>query len=117
MAAFPHIGRLLVDGFSGQRDPKLLRTEMERGPIVQTQQQSHSQHIRPLTYLFTQAEYQQFEQWWDNDIKRGVLNFQWLDPVSNQHLQGRMVGGRYSWQPHRRTLKHLLVQFELEVFD
>lgn len=96
MAAFPSYGILLSRGFKEQRDPVLLRSNMEAGVAKQRPKQSQWIVARPVVYRFTAADYQSFVDWVEQTINMGADWFDWTDPRTSTVKQARIVNGDIS---------------------
>ena len=93
MAAWPSYARLLIDGFSRQRQSAVQRSDMESGPPRQTRVLSRVLVQRKCTAHFsTQADYLAFLTWFRDDINRGADWFDWTDEFGAA-ATARIVGG------------------------
>ncbi len=93
MATFPAYAAILLDGFAEQREPALLRTEMESGPPRQTKIKSRVMKTRPVKILLdSRDDYLSFETWFATTINEGADWFDWADPVSGTTKSVRFVG-------------------------
>lgn len=96
MATFPSYGILLNRGYKEQRDPLLVRTEMDGGVPKQRPRATRGMVKRPVTYRFAAADYQSFVDWHRSDISNGTLWFDWTDPRTSTTKRGRIVNGDIS---------------------
>lgn len=100
MAAFPSYASIMRDGYGEQREPALLRSEMESGPARQAKVRSRVMVTRPIkVYLATNADYQAFITWFRDTINEGADWFDWTDPVDGVTKSVRFVGGGLSGSP------------------
>lgn len=115
MADFPSYGTLLARGYKEQRQPVVQRTEMENGLPKQRQTATLQMVRRPVTYRFTDTDYQSFVDWVRNTINNGVDWFNWTDPRTSTVKQARIVGGDISdAMPVNSVAKKWDVSFTLE---
>lgn len=96
MATFPTYGTLLARGYKEQRQPGMLRSEMEGGVPKQRPRQSQWLVQRPVTYRFTAAEYETFITWVRDTINLGADWFTWTDPRTSTSKTARIVSGDIS---------------------
>ena len=93
MAAWPSYARILIDGYSRQRQTAVQRSEMESGPPKQTRTLSRVLVQRKAVVHFTtQADYLSFLTWFRDDISRGADWFDWTDEFGTS-TTARIVGG------------------------
>lgn len=112
---FPAYAKILFEGYSEQREPGLLRTEMESGPPRQAKVRSRVMKTRSVKiYLETTANYKAFENWYANDLSEGALWFGFTDTVSKDQLLARFVGGGYQSQPLAPGLKGWAISAKIE---
>lgn len=117
MATFPVEGLLLLDGFSEQPRPGVLRTDMDSGPPKQAPIESLLLNQRPVVYLFkSKADYQTFFSWWRDTIVRTGW-FDWTDPVSATTKRARIAGGQIQPRPRRGDLGSWEVSMVLETLE
>lgn len=94
MAAFPSYASIMRDGYGEQREPALLRSEMESGPPKQARVRTRVMITRPVkVWLSSLADYQAFIAWFRDDIAEGADWFDWVDPVDGTTKSVRFVGG------------------------
>ncbi|MBI3771472.1 MAG: hypothetical protein HY272_02015 [Gammaproteobacteria bacterium] len=118
MATFPSTGKLLFNGFAEQRQPAVVRTEMDSGPPKQTKKLSRVMITRPVTYLFAAADYASFLTWFETTINNGNDWFDWTDPRTSTVKQARIVGGQLDEaRPRNGKLTYWTVSFKLETWQ
>lgn len=94
MAALPSYVEILFDGYGEERQPVVLRTDMESGPPKQLKQQSRAMVSRPCVLFMSKADYASFLTWFKTTINQGASWFDFTDPRTGSVLQGRFVGGQ-----------------------
>lgn len=115
MATFPSYAKLLFEGYSQKRESALLRTEMEYGPPKQAKIKSTIMLTRSAKiYLSSKADYVLFEEWYSQDINEGASWFNFTDPVSNQTIQARFVGGGYTAAPMSASMEQWQLEANIE---
>ena len=83
MAALPAYVLVLLDGYSEEFDPGVIKSEMERGLAKMRVGQSRVVKSIAVNLVFeTQADANSFETWYFDTIKR-IGWFDWLDPRTN----------------------------------
>lgn len=115
MPVFPSYAKLLFEGYGEQREPGLLRTEMESGPPRQAKVRSRVMRTRSVKiYLATKAHFQAFENWYDNELNLGAAWFNFTDPVAKAVVMARFVGGGYQSQPLAPGLESWTLTVKIE---
>lgn len=116
MATFP-AGKITFSGFKRQRVSSVNRSDMESGPAKQALRSSRDYIRFPVTYLFTDVEYDAFDLWVDATINK-VGWFDWTDPVSDTVREARIVNGDISEaSPLNPQMDRWVVKFMIEVLD
>lgn len=96
----PSYAKILLDGFSQKRGSALLRSEMESGPPRQSRIKTRVMVTRSVIIrLANLDEFNQFEQWYSDEINEGASWFEFDDPVSQTSKAARFVDGGYSASP------------------
>ncbi len=117
MATFPTGGKITFSGFKRKRMSNVIRSDMESGPAKQALRSSQDYIRFPVTYLFTEAEYDTFDAWVKNTIF-SVGWFSWVEPKDGATLQARIVNGDISdATPINPNMANWIVKFEIEVLD
>ncbi len=118
MAAWPSYARILIDGYSRQRQTAVQRSVMESGPPKQTRTLSRVLVQRKAVVHFTtQADYLSFLAWFRDDISRGADWFDWTDEFGTS-TTARIVGGSLeSEQPVAFVGGAWRVSLALETWD
>lgn len=118
MATWPSYADITVQGFSQQRQPAVLRTEMESGPPKQSKNKSRVMLTRTINVqLNSLVDYNNFISWFTATINRGNDWFDWLDPVTNTTKQARIVGGIIDSESPRTIIKYWALTMKLETWD
>lgn len=118
MAAFPSYAKLVLEGFSIERESALDRTEMEVGPPKQPVRRTRVMVTRKVTYaLDTKADYLNFLTWFNTTINRGSAWFDWVDPQDAATKKARIVNGKLDAEkPLNSALSLYEVSFRLETW-
>lgn len=100
MATWPSYAKLRHEGFAEQREPALLRTEMESGPPRQAKVKSRVMVTRQVVIdIESGANYALFKTWFGTTINEGADWFDWTDPVDSVSKSARFAGGGFSAAP------------------
>lgn len=93
MAALPTYVIVLLDGYSEEFDPGVIKSEMERGLSKHRVGQSKVVTTVAVNLAFDSAEdVNKFEEWYFKDIKR-IGWFDWQDPRTNSRRSVRFKDG------------------------
>ena len=96
MEAWVGVGTLLLDGYQENPQPNMLRTDMDGGVAKQRPQSSLEIFNRPVSFLFTQAEFIAFKEWRRGTVNNGADWFTMDDPLDGVNKNFRMVKGGYT---------------------
>lgn len=100
MATFPSYAKILFKDYSQIKESALIRTEMESGPPKQAKIKSKVMSVRSVKiYLSSKVDFQNFEDWYENDLQLGSAWFDFIDPVSGSTIQARFRDGGYTAIP------------------
>jgi hypothetical protein len=114
---FPSYAKILVSGFSQQRESALLRTEMESGAPKQAKVRSRVMITRTCKiYLSSLADFQSFDTWFSTTLDEGALWFTFTDPVSLVATTARFVGGGYSAAPLMDKTTDWVITLKIETW-
>ena len=116
MAIYPTYGKLLMP-LEEEGKSTVNRTPMEKGAAKQAPKLSLQEIVRSVTYLYTAAELVTWKTFYRDELNRGADWFDWTDPVDAVVKQARMVNGEFKARPHRGTLAHFYVTFDLETLE
>lgn len=117
MATFPTGGKITFSGFKRKRTSNVIRSDMEAGPPKQAKRSSQDIIRFPVTYLFTESEYDAFDLWVKTTIN-SVGWFDWTEPKDGAVLNARIVNGDISdATPLNPHMADWIVKFEIEVLD
>lgn len=117
MANFPTYGKLLAAGYAEQRQPVVVRTDMEVGPPKQRRTASRALVQRSVTYLFTRAEYASFLTWFKDTISHGTDWFNWSDPRTGSTISARIVGGKLGEALPQSGMSYWRLTFSIESWE
>ncbi len=118
MAAFPATAHIIFDGYAQTPQPAVSRTDMEDGPPKQFRRRSRVMVERPVTvYLNSKADFDDFNEWFRDDINRGAAWFDWVDPYDSVTKQARIKGGRIDAKPRRKAMDLWAVAMVIETWD
>lgn len=109
-------GRFMSGQYSESIQSKVLRTDMDAGLPKQAKRNTRQLFQRNMTYLFTDAEYAAFKAWHKNTAQYGAKWFVYVDPVSGDTIDARIVEGKYDAQPVNARMNNWFVTFILEVW-
>lgn len=99
MPAWPSYAKLLVAGYGEEADHGVLRDEMDSGIATQRARWTLPIVTRSATIaVFSDVDKAAFDAWIDNDLRGGVLWFDWQVPRTARMVQARIVGGKYQWE-------------------
>jgi hypothetical protein len=116
--AFPTYAKLLHEPYRVQREPAVLRTDMESGPPKQAKLKSRVMVTRELAYAFGSiTDYTNFLTWFKTDINRGASWFDWTDPVDGVVKQARIVAGTLDEERPNRQMDVWVISFKIETWD
>lgn len=113
--SLPTYAKILITGFSQQRESALLRTEMESGAPRQSKVRSRVMVTRScIIYIATLADFRRFETWYSVNLNEGASWFNYYDPVSGTTKECRFVGGGYTATPTGGALTGWQVSAKIE---
>ncbi len=117
---YPSYGRLALDRYGEEPESALIRTQMESGPPKQAMVRSKAMVGRPVTYVYSDAEYASWKTWFRDTIARGADWFNWTDPQDGITKLARIEGGIYTakpFSPYPGAPLSWEVSFRLETWD
>lgn len=89
---FPTYVRLSIDGFGLDRATAVNRTDMSDGMVKQLRTKSRVLVTRSVMLLLdSKADYLSFITFFEEDLDKGALWFQWVDPIDKQTKLARFV--------------------------
>jgi hypothetical protein len=103
MSAWPEYAKVLLDGYTEERESALSRTEMESGPPKQARVRSRVLITRQVTVGFaTVEEYLDFLDWYRDELGEGAAWFEFFDTVRNATVPARFAEGGLSAQAEQQ---------------
>lgn len=82
---------ILEDSYSGVAGDNVLRSEMELGPPKNRLQPTLRGREVSLEVRLTKAEYEQFLEWWEEDLRYGAETIAWRDPARDTAAELRVL--------------------------
>lgn len=97
-AVFPSYARIMLSGFSLERESGLIRTEMDSGPPRQAKIKSVVMMVRTVDiYLPTYQNFVDFDKWYSETLQEGSLPFTFKDPLTGNNVtNARFRDGGYT---------------------
>lgn len=100
MASFPDDLNIRISGYQHQRESSLRRTSTEDGRIQQKPLLTQSRHVLECSSYIPNADWADFEDWFDSTLQRGALSFSMTDPeyrTGGATRNYRFVEGTYTY--------------------
>ncbi|WP_368640492.1 hypothetical protein ABRZ04_04555 [Castellaniella ginsengisoli] len=98
MATWPTYAKLIVAGYGEEADYGVLRTEMDNGIAKQRSRFSTPIVTRDATVIAKSlADKQALDAWIASDLAGGAAWFAWIEPLTKNAVQARLVGGKLKW--------------------
>lgn len=96
--------------------PSIRRTPMSDGLSKQAKRYQRTLDQHSVEYLMTNAQYLAFRTWWENTVEFGALWFDFVDPITDATIDGRIVGGSYSSTPYTASQSYWVVSMAVETW-
>ena len=104
MATFPAYAKVMLEGYSEERDYGVLRTEMDGGLANQRARWTKPIVTRSVIIrVMDKTDKALFDEWMRDDLNGGVGWFDFTDPLDSTVKQARIVGGKLSWSSPGRV--------------
>lgn len=100
----------LVEGYSGEEQSAVLRTEMDAGEAKSRRRFSATPDKLNCSFSLTEAQFTTFKTFFNGSLLRGSLPFDWLHPESGAAVSCRLIRYRRSLRGTRR-----IISCEIEV--
>lgn len=119
MTTFPTYIVILWESYQEQYQSTILRSEFDRGPAKQRPLVSRDYKNVSFTGLICDDDYQDFLDWWMNDIKRGAFWFEFLDGSYSTAVpkRARLPQFTINSKPTNSSFDKWEIQFTIEMWD
>jgi hypothetical protein len=87
-------GKLQLQNFGEKPESSVLRSEFETGPPKESIIRSRVMVSRPVTYVFTLADYNTWKTWFASEANGGQW-FNWVDPTDGSTILTRIVRSEF----------------------
>lgn len=111
----PSYVKILLEGYGHERESGLMRSDMESGPAKQVKFKHKVMITRTCNlYIESYELFEQFQDWFANDLKEGALWFTYQDPISQNNTLARFVGGGLKASPRSNAQRSWVVTTKIE---